>query len=308
MRLSPAPLIALLLAACAPTGHADAPPPQEARPAVWQLADADTTIYLFGTIHVLPTGYQWETGPIAPAIADAQTLVIETVLGPDPAALSSLLLRLGKPATPPPPLLDRVPPDKRAALAALIARSGIPPAFLDGVETWTAALMLVGTTLTDMKLVAGEGVEPQIEARFQARHLPVEGLETPAEQLGFFDRLPEAAQRDFLATMAENPGEMRQEYDAMLAAWARGDAKAIAATFDEELKENEALRANLLVARNRMWAKWLEKRLAMPGTVFGAVDAGGRRLQGDAAALSYPGDAADPASSPPSMLNSDPVT
>ncbi len=266
-------LPALLLGACALARH-DAPPPAEARPALWKLADADTTIYLFGTIHVLPTGYRWETGPVHDAIASARSLVIETVLGPDPAATSALLMRMGKPAAPLPPLLERVPPDKRAGLAAMIARSGVPPVLLDGMETWTAALMLVGTTLTDMKLVAGDGVEPQIEAQFKARALPVEGLETPEQQLGFFDTLPEAAQREFLTTMVEDPAAMRGEYDAMLAAWARGDEKAIAATFDEDLKDSPALRAALLVQRNRNWTKWLEARLAQPGVTLVAVGAG----------------------------------
>ncbi|TVV75161.1 TraB/GumN family protein [Sphingomonas solaris] len=266
-------LAALLLAACAP---APAPPPQAAavaRPAVWKLADADTTIYLFGTIHVLPTGYAWQNGPVRDAVGQAQGLVLETLVGPDPAAVSRTMLAMGR-APGLPPLLDRVPADKRAAIAALIARSGLPLSLLDGMKTWAAALLLVGTTLTDMKLVAGEGVEPQLEAAFRARSLPVEGLETPAEQLGFFDTLPETAQRDFLATLADDGATARKDYDAMLAAWSRGDAKAIAATFDEELKESAALRETLLVRRNARWAKWLEARLARPGTVLVAMGAG----------------------------------
>ena len=38
---------ALAAAACTTTGAA----PDAPRPALWKLADADTTIYLFGTIH-----------------------------------------------------------------------------------------------------------------------------------------------------------------------------------------------------------------------------------------------------------------
>ena len=267
------PLLGLLLAACAPRAATVEAPPAVARPALWKLADADTTIYLFGTIHVLPAGYAWETGPVREAIAGAGELVLETVIGPDPAALSALLLRMG---TSPglPPLLDRVAPDKRAGLAAMIARSGIPPATLDSMETWTAALLLVQTSLVDMKLDGGSGVEPQVEARFRAGGRPVEGLETPEQQLGFFDTLPEAAQRDFLETTVEDPTEARGDYDAMLAAWARGDTKAIAATFDEELKTSPALREALLVRRNANWTKWLEARLETPGTVLVAVGAG----------------------------------
>jgi uncharacterized protein YbaP (TraB family) len=271
--MRPVLLLALLLAACAAKpATADEPPPV-ARPALWKLSDPDTTIYLFGTIHVLPAGYAWENGPVRDAIAGAKELVLETLIGDDPAALSTLLMRMG---TSPglPPLLQRVPVSKRAALARMIARSGLPAAALDGMETWTDAMLLVQTTLTDMQLSGGTGIEPQIEARFRADGRPVEGLETPEQQLGFFDTLPEAAQRDFLATLAEDPADARHEYDAMLAAWAKGDADAIAATFDEELRDSPALREALLVRRNANWAKWLERRLATPGTVLVAVGAG----------------------------------
>jgi uncharacterized protein YbaP (TraB family) len=267
------PLLCLLLAACAvKPGTADGPRPV-ARPALWKLADADTTIYLFGTIHVLPANYAWENGPVHDALATAHGLVLETVIGPDPTALARLLLRMGSsPGLP--PLLKRVPAGKRAALAAMIARGSVPAAALDRMETWAAALMLLQTSLADMQLQGGTGVEPQIEARFRAVGLPVEGLETPEQQLGFFDTLPEAAQREFLVAMIEPPEGARNEYDSMLSAWSRGDTKAIAATFDEELKGSPVLRDALLVRRNANWAKWLEARLATPGTVLVAVGAG----------------------------------
>ena len=89
---------------CSPPARRSPPPrdqpPAVARPALWKLADADTTIYLFGTIHVLPAGYVWENGPVRDAIAGADELVLETVIGPDPAALSALLLRMGTLARP----------------------------------------------------------------------------------------------------------------------------------------------------------------------------------------------------------------
>ncbi len=31
------------------------PVPADVHPAMWKVSDADTTIYLFGTIHLLPT-------------------------------------------------------------------------------------------------------------------------------------------------------------------------------------------------------------------------------------------------------------
>ena len=241
---------------------------------MWKLADADTTIWLFGTIHVLPPGYAWRGATLDKAFAESDALVLETVLDrADPAKTSALLLGLGtKPGLP--PLAERVSPAKRATLESMIERSKLPRPFLDGMETWSAALMLVGVTLNDLGLGGSPGVEPQLEDQFRAAAKPVEGLEAPEQQLGYFDALPEEAQRDFLETLLDDPAKARTDFDKMLAAWSRGDEAAIAATFDDDLEISPHLREILLRARNAAWAEWLVKRLDKPGSVLVAVGAG----------------------------------
>lgn len=265
----------LLLTTCAPLferAGQDAPPTP--RPALWKLSDADTTIWLFGTIHVLPADYHWIDSALETVIAGADRLTMETVLEKDgEAAAGSLLMTMGSGTEGLPPLAERVPEDKRATLTTMIARTKLPPAFLDTLETWTAALMLVGVTIADLGLSADHGAEEQLEARFRTAGKPVDGLETPAEQLGYFDSLPEAEQRLFLATMLEDAGKARTDFDAMLAAWAKGDEAAIAATFDEEFEASPVLRETLLRGRNARWADQLKARLEAPGTSFVAVGA-----------------------------------
>lgn len=39
--------------------------PAGSGPALWKVADEDTTIYLFGTVHVLPKDVVWYTPTIA---------------------------------------------------------------------------------------------------------------------------------------------------------------------------------------------------------------------------------------------------
>ena len=50
----------------------------EPSPALWRLADEDTTIYMFGTIHVLPQGFRWRSAQFDAVLAEADTLVLET--------------------------------------------------------------------------------------------------------------------------------------------------------------------------------------------------------------------------------------
>jgi len=132
----------------------------------------------------------------------------------------------------------------------------------------------VGVQFAQLGLETGSGVEDALTTRFQQAGKPIVGLETPIEQLGYFDGLSEDSQRAFLASMLEDPTELRGEFDAMLAAWARGDERAIVASFDEEANLTDELRTVLLNKRNARWADWLAKRLEKPGTVMVAVGAG----------------------------------
>ena len=254
---------------------AAAPAQPQAHPALWKLADADTTIYLFGTIHILPAGTNWMDPAIKRAVDGAQSLTIETVLDQDPSKVATILMTTGT-AKGLPPLVERVPAAKRAQLAALVKSSGFPPQMLDGMKSWAAAIMLTGAALSQIGVdaAASPGVEPQLTALFRAAGKPVDGLETPEQQLGFFNQLPESAQRAFLVATLDDPEKARAEFREMIAAWGRGDPEAIQRAFDKDPEFTPALRDLLIRQRDRNWADALAKRLDQPGTVFVAVGAG----------------------------------
>ena len=96
--------------------------PRRRSPALWSVADADTTIYLFGTIHLLPENFQWRTARFDQAIDSSQQLVVETIVDDkDPtkimAAMSSLPSRQPSAArrARPPPSAPRSPQRSRRA-------------------------------------------------------------------------------------------------------------------------------------------------------------------------------------------------
>ena len=260
----------LALASCAtPT----APEAGAVRPAMWRVADEDTIIHLFGTFHLLPENYRWRTAAFDRALAAADELVLEVAAVEDQASAAQTMMKLGmSPGLR--PLAERVPAEKRPALEAMAAESGLPLAFLDRMETWAAALMLTTALFKRLGVKGEEGVERTITGPHKAAGKPVTGLETAEQQFGFFDSLPEEAQRQFLIGVLERPEDTRAEFEAMLDAWRRGDEKAIAATFDDEAKLSPDLRRVLLTERNARWAEWIDARMDKPGTVFVAVGAG----------------------------------
>lgn len=246
---------------------------QGPRPALWKLADEDTTIYLFGTIHLLPEGLDWRTPALDRALAASDELYLETDLGSDLMASAQIMMRLG--VTPGlPPIVERVPAEKREEFRKLIGSLGLPEKALDRMETWAAALTLLAMNFRQMGLQAEAGVERGLAASYASAKKPVKGLETVEQQFGYFDQLPEEAQRALLVGMIDTPGTAKAEFEAMLNAWKSGDTDAIARTFDSEKSLSPELREVLMKRRNAAWAEWLAKRLDRPGTVMVAVGAG----------------------------------
>ena len=263
-----APVAASLALSAAPSAAAPA------HPALWAVADADTTIYLFGTIHLLPQNYKWRSPRFDQAVDSSDQLIVETIIDDkDPTkimgALSSLAFSPGLP-----PLADRVPPAKRAALVDAVKKSGFPPQALDRMETWAAAFILLGNQFRELGLKGGEGVEAVLRNAFVTKGKPIGELETNVEQLGFFDTLPEKAQRDLLEGAISAPQDMTKEFNGMLSAWSRGDVKAIARAFNHDLASSPDLQLALIKRRNQNWTKWIQNRMRTPGSVLIAVGAG----------------------------------
>ena len=251
-----------------------APAAGVARPALWAVSDADTTVYLFGTIHLLPEDYRWRTPKFDQAVAGSQQLVVETIVdenNPHPmmAAMASLAFSPNLP-----PIAQRVPPEKRPALAAAIAKSGAPATVFDRMETWAAAFTLLGNQFKAMGLKAGAGVETSLRTAFATQGKTVGELESNRDQLSFFDALPENAQRALLEGAIEEPSGTSKDFERMLGAWARGDVDAIARTFNEDLAASPELRDSLLKRRNANWSRWVQQRMGTPGSVMVAVGAG----------------------------------
>lgn len=271
-----APIAALLLSACAPPAAAGAEP----RPAMWVVADEDTRIYLFGTVHLLPRDTVWRTPRFDRAFADADTLVLEVDMPADPASHAARYRALAA-APGLPPLLDRVPPARRGALARLIEDGGLRPAQLDGLKTWAAALAIGSTLYRDGGLSSAAGVESVLRREATAKR--VVGLETLEQQLGFFDALAEGAQRDLLLGMVDEAAGAPTQFADMVAAWTSGDLATLAATYEQAEGLSPEVADALLARRNAAWSDWVRERLDVPGTVMVAVGAG--HLAGDGSVI-----------------------
>lgn len=244
----------------------------EASPALWVVKDDDTTIYLFGTVHVLRPGLSWFDDAVRKAFDDSDEVVLELVM-PEASAMQAAVMKHAVNASGT-PLSQQVPADKREAYTQALAKFGMPATALDTYQPWFAATQMSVLTLTTSGYDANSGAEKVITQAATEAGKPVSGLETVDEQLGFFSGLSSESQIALLASTIDELPNAAKLTDDMVAKWAAGDPQGLGELMNESLRETPELSKVLLADRNARWAEWIEARMAKPGTVFIAVGAG----------------------------------
>lgn len=263
--LQPAPAFAAVRAA---------PPVQAtgAGPALWVVRDADSTLYLFGTVHVLRQNTLWRWAAVETAFDSADRLVLEISNPDDQAAMMPVIQQHGM--SPDRPLSQLLNAEERSKLDAAAQTLGASGAALDPMRPWLAALTLSVAPLVKAGYDPQSGVELVLKARAAAAGKEVGGFETIDEQVRILAGFPEEAQLDFLRSTLEDFEGATTDLDKLVEAWADGDVRAIDRLGVQPMRrENRAVYEALLVRRNANWADQIETMLEGSGTVFIAVGA-----------------------------------
>lgn len=247
--------------------------PAAAEPALWVLKDEDSTIYIFGTVHVLRPDTNWRSEKVRKAFAESQELVLEVAGLEDPAQAAPLLQTYGLDRTT--PLSAKIDADDRAKLAEAAKLVGMPPQALEPMKPWLAALTLMVAPVIKAGYDPKSGVELQLTADAKAAGKPIGALETLEQQVRFFADMPEETQEDLLEATLDDVDEAAQMLDTMVKAWAAGDMAALEGEFVKEMKRDyPELYQVAVVKRNQDWANQLQKKLTGSGVSFVAVGAG----------------------------------
>ncbi|MEH6756816.1 MAG: TraB/GumN family protein [Parasphingorhabdus sp.] len=245
--------------------------PDDPDPAIWVIKDEDTTIYLFGTVHILKPGLSWFDEAVKEAFDASDELVIE-MIRPDPAAMVKIVNDLAIDTTGV-SLRDKLDPEDRTKYEAVMASLTLPVNAFDPLEPWFASVSMSLIPLKQSGFETDSGVEDILTSHATARGMTITGLETAEQQLGFFDNLPEDVQIRFLNFNVDSIGEMADGMENMVAHWANANISALAELMNAGLEE-KILYETLLSNRNANWAQWVDERMKQPGTVFVAVGAG----------------------------------
>ncbi|MGH8213378.1 MAG: TraB/GumN family protein [Rhodanobacteraceae bacterium] len=255
-------LLLLLLAVCAQAS---------ADPALWKVQRDGSTVYLFGTVHVLPKDTRWHYAALDEALKASDVLYVELV-DDDQATMQPLVTQYGIDVAH--PLSGELNRSDEQRLQAAARTAGLPPQVLDVMKPWLAAVTLTVAPIVKAGFDPESGADKQLRRDFAATGKPVRGLETAEQQIRYFADLPASVEISMLRSTLDDYDKAATELNALVQDWQQGDVDAMAALENSEMREKyPTLYRTLLTDRNQRWAQRIAQMLQQRGTVFIAVGA-----------------------------------
>jgi len=249
-----------------------------AEPALWTVKGRENTVYIYGSVHVLPQGGFAVDGRLAEALDDAEKVCLEI----DSKAISDeemQALTLSRVMDPDGrDLFTLMGPDADQARESATA-AGVQLEPLAQFEPWFAGMMLSILALQQHGFDIEHGVESLIETAAGTRDKPICAFETADEQLAIFDDMPIEQQRKFLIQSLDEIQEVKADMDKMLAYWRSGDEASMDRLMDEDFEGYPELAERLVFGRNERWADQVSEMLDGSDDVLVVVGAG--HLVGD---------------------------
>lgn len=211
-----------------------------ATPALWEISDGDTKIYLFGTFHSLDGRTVWFDDRVRQAFDGSDELVLETV----------------------------VPTSRDAMMAAGDQVSEIGPNGKTSLKPFIAQTQQVIGQGNALGMSVEHGADSVLRRVAEDNGKPVGGLERFEDQLSQLASIPVSAPQK--AAAPATPVSL----DELLGAWTKGDTAAFS-TMLAGFEANSPVAYRMLISdRNARWGEWIVNRLDRPGTVFVAVGSG----------------------------------
>jgi uncharacterized protein YbaP (TraB family) len=222
----------------------------KAHPALWTVHGKKSTVYLFGSIHLLPPSLAWRDERIDKAIRSADTFVFETALDSD-AAMKFLAANGSLPAGQ--SLKALLPSASQDDLEADMASVNLPESRFDTRRPWVVSVLLETVRATEMGASATSGVDVTIATDAEARGKPMRYFETFEQQMALLAPADPALELKTFEAFLKDFRSEGHEFPDIIRAWSAGDQdKLVALTIDSMATDPET-KKRLVDERNQAW-------------------------------------------------------
>jgi hypothetical protein len=243
-----------------------------ADPAMWVVKDADSTVYLLGTIHLLKPGVTWRSPKLDAALKSSDEYWMEADIEADPAIAQTYAMNFGMDSRR--SLADTLGAAHYAKFLEMAKHYKIPTEQLHQMRPWLATMVLSRAQMLSIGYDPELGVDRTLEKEAMAAGKPIKPFETASEQLGYLADMPDKIAAEMLVQTLDEVEDGAELVDELQAAWLAGDVKHLQRIGPDKMrKEAPELFDAILMRRNTSWVKQIDSLLKGSGTQFIAVGA-----------------------------------
>ena len=267
-------LLTLWGAAFGIAGSAAAQPASDG-PALWRLGDEDTTLYLFGSIHMMTPEVSWFEGDVKAAFDAAETVTFEIDFDDlDQAQVRAFVMAN-----------SRLPDDRKLSdilssammdeLMSVFSEAGIPRAKVETMRPWFAAFQYGQLSAVQAGFLPQYGVDVVLTQQAKAAGKEIRGLETIEAQFETLMTIDEMAGKGAFEAQMEQFEDPAALFDQMKTDWMTADLEGLDTLLIEPSRAMApAFHETVFDERNADWVPQIEAMLDRPGTHMVVVGTG----------------------------------
>ena len=271
------PLLTIWMVGCSSSSTVD----DEGKYPLWKIKGKKNTVWLLGSVHLLPESAHPFPKEFDEAYNDADRVVFEVDFDMENMGASlmglmgSAMLPMGKtledvlePETWKllEPRLDAIV-ESFGGMASTMTDNNIPvdnsmiEMVLKGMEPWLIGFLLQQSELDIKEYRPDLGVDMFYMTKADEDDKETLGLETIQEQMSFLEAMAGDDPDQYIKAMLEQTAPDATMLDDLVAAWQKGDLKTLDKLMVESMKESPEVYDLLLVDRNKKWVPQIEDYL-----------------------------------------------
>ena len=243
-------------------------------PAVWVVSDHDSTLYLFGTVHLLPAGSDWLRDDLKEIFDESGTVFFETDNSRAAQIEATVLTQSLGFFTNGLRLSDRFDQYQLRLLEAAALSSDTPLAALQNMKPWLASEIITLAAAEQAGLSGEVSADEALKSRAVRLQKNVQYLDTIESQIRASADQPDFVQETIIMDTLEGYNSLGPDLKRTAEAWAVGQTQRLAQNIIEAKSRSPELYQSLFTDRNIKWSKILTRHLEDSGTSFAAVGVG----------------------------------
>ena len=197
---------------------------------MWRYADDDTTVFLFGTVHILKPERKWQDDTLRAAFEKADTVILEAdVKSPENAKVLQQLIAQHGVFTDGGTLSRAMNDQDRQIVKQALSAQNIPLEAVDAMKPWMVSIQLTLLQMLKSGYDPNSGVEQYFLNHPEIKDKKLAYLESVETQINALSKASLEDQiQGLLATISTL--ELGPQYlDTLVDEWADGDIQGIGA-------------------------------------------------------------------------------